>query len=163
MTSNRINVGIVGLGRWAKVLTRAARQSDLLAITSGYSRSQEKRSAFQDEFGIAAAPDLATMLADPGITGVIITVPNEQHLAVAREVAKAGKHVYTEKPITTTVAEGRELLAEEGEVAGDHRSQIDEDRGLARREAREELPQRFCGEDQIVHGSSGWRSGFERY
>jgi predicted dehydrogenase len=78
MTSNRVKVGIVGLGRWAKVLTRAARQSDLLAITSGYSRSQEKRSAFQDEFGVAAAPDLATMLADPGITGVIITVPNEK-------------------------------------------------------------------------------------
>ena len=111
MTSNRVKVGIVGLGRWAKVLTRAARQSDLLAITSGYSRSQEKRSAFQDEFGIAAAPDLATMLADPGITGVIITVPNEQHLAVAREVAKAGKHVYTEKPIASTLEEGLEIEA----------------------------------------------------
>ena len=111
MTSNRVKVGIVGLGRWAKVLTRAARQSDLLAITSGYSRSQEKRSAFQDEFGIAAAPDLATMLADPGITGVIITVPNEQHLAVAREVAKAGKHVYTEKPIASTIEEGLEIEA----------------------------------------------------
>jgi predicted dehydrogenase len=111
MTSNRVKVGIVGLGRWAKVLTRAARQSDLLAITSGYSRSQEKRSAFQDEFGVAAAPDLATMLADPGITGVIITVPNEQHLAVAREVAKAGKHVYTEKPIASTIEEGLEIEA----------------------------------------------------
>ena len=111
MTSNRVKVGIVGLGRWAKVLTRAARQSDLLAITSGYSRSQEKRSAFQDEFGIAAAPDLATMLADPGITGVIITVPNEQHLAVAREVAKAGKHVYTEKPIASTLEDGLEIEA----------------------------------------------------
>src|SRR3977135_2791798 len=111
MTSNRVKVGIVGLGRWAKVLTRAARQPDLLAITSGYSRSQEKRSAFQDEFGIAAAPDLATMLADPGITGVIITVPNEQHLAVAREVAKAGKHVDTEKPIASTLEEGLEIEA----------------------------------------------------
>src|SRR3979409_824100 len=111
MTSNRVKVGIVGLGRWAKVLTRAARQSDLLAITSGYSRSQEKRSAFQDEFGIAAAPDLATMLAAPGIDGVIITVPNEQHLAIAREVAKAGKHVYTEKPIASTLEDGLEIEA----------------------------------------------------
>ena len=30
MESNRINVGIVGLGRWAKVLARAAGPSDLL-------------------------------------------------------------------------------------------------------------------------------------
>jgi predicted dehydrogenase len=111
MTANRVNVGIVGLGRWAKVLARAARHSDRLAITAGYSRSQEKRAAFQAEFGVPSVPDLATMLADPAITGVIITVPNEQHLAVAREVARAGKHVYTEKPIASTLEDGLELEA----------------------------------------------------
>jgi len=51
-------------------------------------------------------PDLATMLADPAIEGVILTVPNEQHLPLALEVAKAGKHVYTEKPIASTLEEG---------------------------------------------------------
>src|SRR5215467_6111322 len=111
MRSNRVNVGIVGLGRWAKVLARAARHSDLLTITAGYSRSEEKRSAFQSELGVASVGDLATMLADPAISGVIITVPNEQHLAVAREVAKAGKHVYTEKPIAATLEDGLEIEA----------------------------------------------------
>jgi predicted dehydrogenase len=51
-------------------------------------------------------PDLAPMLADPAIEGVILTVPNEQHLPLALEVAKAGKHVYTEKPIASTLEEG---------------------------------------------------------
>ena len=46
------------------------------------------------------------MLADPAIKGVILTVPNEQHLPVAAEVARAGKHVYTEKPIASTLEEG---------------------------------------------------------
>ena len=46
------------------------------------------------------------MLTDPDIKGVILTVPNEQHLPLAREVAKAGKHVYTEKPIASTLEEG---------------------------------------------------------
>jgi predicted dehydrogenase len=110
MTSNRINVGIVGLGRWAKVLTRASLQSDLLRITAGYSRSEEKRTAFQTEFGVSAVPDLAAMLADADIDGVIIAVPNEQHLTV-REVAKAGKHVYTEKPIASTLEDGLEIEA----------------------------------------------------
>jgi predicted dehydrogenase len=99
-------VGIVGLGRWAKVLTRAASKSKTLRIVSAYSRSQEKRDAFANEFGVAAAPDLAAMLADPAIEGVILTVPNEQHLPLALEVAKAGKHVYTEKPIASTLEEG---------------------------------------------------------
>ena len=99
-------VGIVGLGRWAKVLTRAASKSKTLQIVSAYSRSQEKRDAFAHEFGVAAVPDLAAMLADPAIEGVILTVPNEQHLPLALEVAKAGKHVYTEKPIASTLEEG---------------------------------------------------------
>jgi predicted dehydrogenase len=106
-----IKVGIVGLGRWAKVLTRASKKSDKLAIVSGYSRTADKRDAFTREFGLAAAPDLATMLADPAIKGVILTVPNEQHLPVAAQVARAGKHVYTEKPIASTLEEGLEIAA----------------------------------------------------
>jgi predicted dehydrogenase len=111
MTSNLVNVGIVGLGRWAKVLTRASLQSDALKIVAGYSRSEEKRAAFRDEFGIPVTPDLATMLADREIEGVILTVPNEQHLPLAREVAKSGKHVYTEKPIASTLEDGLEVEA----------------------------------------------------
>jgi predicted dehydrogenase len=111
MAANRVKVGIIGLGRWAKVLTRASRQSEVLEIVAGYSRTEEKRSAFRQEFGIAAVPDLSQMLADPAIKGVILTVPNEQHLPIAREVAKAGKHVYTEKPIASTLEEGLEIEA----------------------------------------------------
>jgi len=106
MNGNRVKVGIVGLGRWAKVLTRAARTSNAIEIVSGFSRSEESRASFQNEFGVKSAPDLASLLADPNIKGVILTVPNEQHLPLAREVAKAGKHVYTEKPIASTLEEG---------------------------------------------------------
>jgi predicted dehydrogenase len=104
-----VKVGIVGLGRWAKVLTRAASKSDKLQIVSGFSRSEDKRAAFQQETGIAAAPDLKTLLADPEIKGVILTVPNEQHLPVAEEVAKAKKHIYTEKPIANTLEDGLKI------------------------------------------------------
>ena len=39
MSSNRVKVGIVGLGRWAKVLTRAAKTSTALEIVQGFIRS----------------------------------------------------------------------------------------------------------------------------
>ena len=42
---------------------------------------------------------------------MILTVPNEQHLPLAREVAKAGKHVYTEKPIASTLEDGLRIEA----------------------------------------------------
>ena len=106
-----VKVGIVGLGRWAKVLTRAAAKSDKLKIVSGFSRSEEKRLAFQQETGVAPASSLASLLSQPEIGGVILTVPNEQHLPVAAEVARAGKHVYTEKPIASTLEEGLEIAA----------------------------------------------------
>jgi len=111
MSVSPVKVGIVGLGRWAKVLTRASKKSEKLQIVAGFSRSEEKRQAFAAEMGVPAAPDLQSMLADPEIKGVIITVPNEQHLPLAHEIAKAKKHVYTEKPIAHTLEDGLEIEA----------------------------------------------------
>jgi predicted dehydrogenase len=111
MHSYPIPVGIVGLGRWARVLARAAVPSDKIKIVAAFSRSGEKRAAFSREFGIPAASDLQTMLADPQIRGCILTVPNEQHLPVAREVAQAKKHIYTEKPIANTLEDGLRMAA----------------------------------------------------
>src|SRR3989304_1602333 len=109
--SHPVRVGIVGLGRWAKVLTRAAAHSNKLEIVVAFSRSAEKRQAFEQEFGVRAVSDLKTMLSNPEISGVILTVPNEQHLPVAEEVAKARKHVYTEKPIASTLEDGLRIAA----------------------------------------------------
>ena len=111
IAGNPVKVGIVGLGRWAKVLTRAAAHSTALKIVAGYSRSKEKRLAFQREVGVDVAPDLQALLANPEIEGVILTVPNEQHLPVALEVAQARKHVYTEKPIASTLEDGLEIAS----------------------------------------------------
>lgn len=109
--STPVKVGIVGLGRWAKVLTRASKQSNKIQIVAGYSRSEEKRAAFEKEMGVPAVPDMKTMLSNPEIKGVILTVPNEQHLPMAEMVAKAGKHVYTEKPISQTLEDGLKIEA----------------------------------------------------
>ena len=111
MREGPVKVGIVGLGRWAKVLARAVKTSDKLQIVAGFSRSEEKRQSFARDTGVSPAADLQAMLADPEIKGVILTVPNEQHLPVAREVAKARKHVYTEKPIAATLTDGLAIEA----------------------------------------------------
>ena len=107
----QVRVGIVGLGRWAKVLTKASKQSTKIDIVSGYSRSEEKRLAFENEMGVRPVGSLEEMLADPTISGVIITVPNEQHRAIAEKVAVAKKHVYTEKPIAHNLEDGLEIAA----------------------------------------------------
>ena len=111
MSSKPVKVGIVGLGRWAKVLTRAAMKSDKFKIVSGFSRSAGKRDAYQKEFDIPCAASIEELLSNEEIKGVILTVPNEQHLPVAEQVAKAGKHIYTEKPIANTLENGLQIEA----------------------------------------------------
>ena len=111
MSNVPVKLGIVGLGRWAKVLTRAAKGSDHFEIVAGFSRSQETRAAFAREFGVPGAPDMKALLADPAIKGVILTVPNEQHWPLAEQVARAGKHVYTEKPIAQTLEDGLKIAS----------------------------------------------------
>ncbi len=113
--SEPVQLGLVGLGRWARVLARAAARSEKLKIVACYTRTAEKRAAFAAETGISAVADLTDMLRDPRIQGVILTVPNEQHLPLAREVARAGKHVYTEKPIASTLEDGLAIEALEEE------------------------------------------------
>ena len=111
MSSAPVQLGIIGLGRWAKVLTRAAQKSERLKIACGFSRSAQTRSTFTSEHGVPTVNELPDMLANPAIRGVILTVPNEQHLPIAELAAKAGKHVYTEKPIADTLVDGLKLAA----------------------------------------------------
>jgi predicted dehydrogenase len=106
MNPSLVNIGIVGLGRWARVLTNAAKQSKKLNIIAGHSRSVENRQSFSEEFNIKTYDTIEEMLGNPNIEGVIITVPNEQHYPVAEKIAAAGKHVYTEKPISNTLEDG---------------------------------------------------------
>jgi predicted dehydrogenase len=75
VTPGPVKVGIIGLGRWARVLTWAAKKSQKLEIITGFSRSEEKRVAFEQDTGIPSANTIEDLLANPEIVGVILTVP----------------------------------------------------------------------------------------
>ena len=110
-----VRIAIVGLGRWARTLTEAVQHSQQLKLVAAYGVSPEERASYEREFGrrfgIRVAPDMPSLLADPAIEGAILTVPNEHHYPVAAEVAQAGRHVYTEKPIANTVEDALRIAA----------------------------------------------------
>src|SRR5262249_37409065 len=56
--------------------------------------------------------DLDAALADPAYAVFFDAAATEQRVAVLRKAIAAGKHVYSEKPVAPTVAEGRALLKE---------------------------------------------------
>jgi predicted dehydrogenase len=106
-----VKLGIVGLGRCARLLARAASNSDKLKIIAAHSRSEQKRRSFQLETRVPVVSDLKTLLSYPMIDGVIVATPPGEHLPIAAEAAKAKKHIYIESPIAATLEQGLEIAA----------------------------------------------------
>jgi len=104
-----LRVASIGLGWWSDVLADAARRSGRLEIVSCFSRSEAKRAAFATKYGCAAAASYEDILRDKSIDGIINTTPNDAHLATTVAAARAGKHVFLDKPIANTVADGRAI------------------------------------------------------
>jgi len=107
--ARRLRVAVVGLGWWSDVLADAARRSDAIDIVACYTRSDDKRRAFATKYGCRAVASYEEILADRDIEAIINTTPNNVHLETTRMAADAGKHVFLDKPIANTVAEGREI------------------------------------------------------
>jgi predicted dehydrogenase len=105
------------MGWWSDVLADAMLRSDKFVIRSCYTRSEEKRAAFATKYSCTAAASYEAILADPSIDAIINTTPNNVHLESTRQAAAAGKHVFLDKPIANTLAEGR-AITEACEKAG---------------------------------------------
>jgi predicted dehydrogenase len=109
MTSTPVRVASIGIGWWSNVLADAAGRSGALEIAACYTRSEDKREAFARQYGCKAASSYEEILADDSIDAIINTTPNHVHLETTRAAAEAGKHVFLDKPIATTVADGRAI------------------------------------------------------
>jgi predicted dehydrogenase len=105
----KLRVAVVGIGWWSDVLADAALRSGIIEVAACYTRSEDKRGAFAAKYRCRAAATFEDILADDGIEAIVNTTPNAAHLATTRLAAAAGKHVFLDKPIANTVAEGREI------------------------------------------------------
>ena len=117
MSDKRVRAAVLGMGWWSDVLADAVQRGTSIEIVSCYTRSEEKRQAFAAKYACAAAPSYESILADPSIEAIINTTPNGVHLETTAQAAKAGKHVFLDKPIANTVAEGQAIA----KVCDDHK------------------------------------------
>jgi predicted dehydrogenase len=60
---------------------------------------------------VRVTTDHRDILSDDSIDAVVVATPTRTHGSIVREALRAGKHVLVEKPLCTSVAEGRELGA----------------------------------------------------
>jgi predicted dehydrogenase len=117
--SDKVRLAPVGLGRWARVLARSAQRGEVIELYSCFSRAEDKRRAFQEEFGIPrSAATYEELLADPDVEGVIITTPNDTHKDVITQALDAGKAVYTDKPIAQTLEDALAIKREVERTGG---------------------------------------------
>ena len=109
MSTGPLRVACIGMGWWSDVLADAIQRSGKLKIVSCYTRSEEKRQKFAAKYRCRPAASYEALLADTEIEAIINTTPNDVHLATTWAAAAAGKHVFLDKPIANSVADGRAL------------------------------------------------------
>jgi predicted dehydrogenase len=99
MAYEPVRVGCLGMGWWSDVLADAIKRSGKLEIVACYTRSAQKRDAFAAKYGCRAAPSYDALLEDRGIEAIVNTTPNNVHAETTQAAARAGKHVFLDKPI----------------------------------------------------------------
>lgn len=104
-----LNVAMVGLGRWGQRLVDAVSTpgSAKLRFTHAVTRTPDKVRAYCSARGLSLTDDLARVLADPDVDAVALATPHSQHADQVAAAAKAGKHVFVEKPFTLDAASAR--------------------------------------------------------
>ena len=107
-----MNLCAIGTGAITKSMLAEFQRSDVLHVTSIYSRKEETGRAMAEQFGLERVyTSLDEMLADPAIDMVYVASPNSIHYSQTKAALLAGKHVICEKPFAPTVAEADELIA----------------------------------------------------
>ncbi|HIQ21030.1 MAG TPA: Gfo/Idh/MocA family oxidoreductase [Planctomycetes bacterium] len=107
--NDRLRIAAIGVGGRGMAITRqAARFGDVVAVCDADRRHAElARKAFDEKPRVYQ--DYRELLEREDIDVVINATPDHWHTLINVAALKAGKDVYTEKPLTLTVEEGKLL------------------------------------------------------
>lgn len=107
-----LRVGLVGTGLAGPLFSGAlATQPGGAELVAVAARREESARAYAAKHDIPRIfADWQTLVADPEIDVVCIATPTGTHREIAVAAARAGKHVLTEKPIATTLADADAMI-----------------------------------------------------
>jgi predicted dehydrogenase len=158
---DRVRLGLIGLGWWGGELTAAAERGGAARVVSCFARDETARDEFSARHGVPAAASLDEMLGDPTVEGVLIATPHQSHRPLVEQAAAAGKHVFVEKPLTTTIAEGRICVAGAREAGVLLQVGHQRRRTAANRRIKEMLESDELGDVETVIAHQSVPNGFE--
>ncbi|WP_198380306.1 Gfo/Idh/MocA family protein [Roseomonas sp. KE2513] len=108
-----LDAAIVGMGRWGQTLVNSVqgRNGAGIRFVAGATRTPGKAAAWAAEKGIEILPDLEAVLADPRVRAVVLATPHQQHAEGVIAAARAGRHIFIEKPFTLSKASAEAAVA----------------------------------------------------
>ncbi|WP_172329207.1 inositol 2-dehydrogenase [Mangrovicoccus sp. HB161399] len=111
-----VTLALIGAGRIAKVHAGAILASPDARLAAVTDAMPEAAAALAAQTG-AQAMSPEEIAADPGIDGVLVCTPTDTHADLIETFARAGKHVFCEKPVDLDLARAGEVVAT-AEAAG---------------------------------------------
>jgi predicted dehydrogenase len=110
-TSDVARVGLVGCGMVAHRYVEGAAAFDTFDVVACADLDHASAHAFAQQHGLRQQ-SVDELLSDPAVDVVLNLTPPGAHATVSSAALAAGKHVYTEKPLATSLADGAALVAE---------------------------------------------------
>jgi predicted dehydrogenase len=107
--NGRARVGLVGCGVIAKTYVEGSAAFDSFSVHACADADAARAEALASGHGLEMM-SVEGLIASPEIDVVLNLTPPDAHAVVVGGALGAGKHVYTEKPLTTSIADAQELL-----------------------------------------------------
>jgi hypothetical protein len=110
--SNRVVMAAIGMGFAWPMFLRGDMQFVAVCDVRKERRERAKAHVDAQQRGndCATYNDFRDVLARPDLDAVYIATPDHWHALITLAAARAGKHVYCQKPLTRTIAEGRAVV-----------------------------------------------------
>ena len=108
-----VRFGIIGCGRMAQIHARNSRFIAGAELAAYADVDRSRADSFIDQFGGRYACDNANrVIEDPQIDAVIIAIGPQGHAQVGPRAARAGKHIFMEKPIAHDYAAEMRIVSD---------------------------------------------------
>jgi predicted dehydrogenase len=106
-----IRAAIVGLGTWGQHLVASVQGSSDIRFVAGTTRTLDRAAQFCQKQDIRMLSSYEQVLADSAIEAVVLATPHSTHAQQIIAAAKAGKHVFVEKPLGLSRADSEKAVA----------------------------------------------------
>src|SRR5215813_13539458 len=106
-----IKFGVIGYGYWGPNIVRNLQSVDgarVVAVCDSNPNAQ--RRAKQAYPSVHVTSDCSEILTSPDVDAVAVITPVWTHFELAKKALLNGKHVFVEKPFTSTSEQAEELI-----------------------------------------------------